>query len=244
MATPFGIQLFSVRDSMEKDFEGTLKKLSEMGYTSVEFAGFYGKSAKEVKEILKRCNLTVSGTHSSFDDLLNNYDEVVAYHKEIGNKYYIMPGYDLSSQAKIDRFTELVNPMCERLQKDGITLAFHNHAKEFYPLREGSVAFEQLIYRTDLKFEVDTYWAYVGMGDPVQLTQRISNRVVALHVKDGLGDKLTRGTPLGRGNAPVRDVVALGNSLSIPMVVESETCYPDGLTEARISIDYLRSLEK
>jgi len=239
--TPIGIQLYSVRDGMEKDFEGTLKKISELGYTSVEFAGFFGRTAEQVNEILNKYNLKVSGTHSSFDDLVNKYEETVAYHKAIGNKYYIIPGYDLWSQEKLDKFVSEVNPICEKLAKDGITLAFHNHYKEFEVLENGEMVYEQLIYRTNLKLEVDTYWAFIGMKNPIGLLERLGDRVIFAHIKDG--DVNKNGKPLGLGEAPVKDVVAYVKSKVIPMVVESETCNPSGLEEAEICINYLNSLE-
>ena len=235
-----GIQLYSVRDSMETDFEGTLKKISELGYTSVEFAGFYGKTADEINSLLERYNLKLSGTHSSFDDLLNNYEETVAYHKAIGNKNYIIPGYDLWSQQKLDRFVEQVNPICRRLAEDGITLGFHNHNKEFEMLENGEVVYEQLIYRTELKLEVDTYWAFVGMKNPLGLLDRLGDRVNFVHIKDGLADG--NGKPLGMGEAPVAEIVRKAKEKGIPMVVESETCNPTGLVEAEICIKYLNTL--
>ncbi len=235
-----GIQLYSVRDGMETDFEGTLKKISELGYTSVEFAGFYGKTADEVNRLLEQYNLKLSGTHSSFDDLLNNYEETVAYHKAIGNKNYIIPGYDLWSQGKLDRFVEQINPICERLAKDGITLGFHNHNKEFEVLENGEVVYEQLIYRTNLRLEIDTYWAFVGMKNPLGLLDRLADRVNFVHVKDGMADG--SGKPLGMGEAPVAEIVKKAQAMGIPMVVESETCNPTGLAEAEICINYLKTL--
>lgn len=235
-----GIQLYSVRDSMETDFEGTLKKISELGYTSVEFAGFYGKTADEINSLLEQYNLKLSGTHSSFDDLLNNYEETVAYHKAIGNKNYIIPGYDLWSQQKLDKFIEQVNPICRRLAEDGITLGFHNHNKEFEMLENGEVVYEQLIYRTELKLEVDTYWAFVGMKNPLGLLDRLGDRVNFVHIKDGLADG--NGKPLGMGEAPVAEIVRKAKEKGIPMVVESETCNPTGLAEAEICIKYLNTL--
>ncbi len=236
-----GIQLYSVRDSMENDFEGTLKKVSELGYTSVEFAGFFGRSADEINELLKKYNLKLSGTHSFFDDLVNNYEETVAFHKAIGNKHYIIPGHDLWSQEKLDKFVAEVNPICERLAKDGITLGFHNHHKEFEVLENGEVVYEQLVYRTKLMLEIDTYWAFVGMKNPLGLLERLKDRVNFVHIKDGLADG--NGKPLGLGEAPVKDIVAKAKQMNIPMVVESETCKPSGLSEAEICINYLKSLE-
>ncbi len=235
-----GIQLYSVRDSMEKDFEGTLKKVSELGYTSVEFAGFFGKTADEVNELLAKYKLKLSGTHSSLDDLVNNYDETVAFHKAIGNKNYIIPWYDFSSQKRIDEFVEKANALCTRLAEDGITLGFHNHHKEFEMLKNGEVVYEQLIYRTNLMLEIDTYWAFVGMKNPLGLLDRLKNRVNFVHIKDGLKDG--NGKPLGLGEAPVKDIVAKAKALGIPMVVESETCNPSGLKEAEICINYLKSI--
>lgn len=238
--TPIGIQLFSVRDGMEIDFEGTLAKVSELGYDSVETAGFYGRTADEFNALLKKYDLKLIGTHSSFDDLVNNYDETVAFHKAIGNKYYIIPGYDLSSQEKLDRFVELVNPICDKLAEEGITLCYHNHDHEFEIHENGEVVYEQLLYRTKLKMEVDTYWAYVGMKNPIGLLKRLGDRVILTHIKDGFENR--EGKPLGLGTAPVKDVVDYVKAQGIPMVVESETCYPTGLDEAEICINYLNSI--
>ena len=154
----YGIQLYSVRDLAEKDLSAAVKRVAELGYSSVEFAGFFGHSPEEVNEMLRENNLRVSSTHSGFDDLVNNYDETVAFHKAIGNKLYIIPGYDLGSQEKLDGFVKKASEISKRLAADGITLAYHNHAHEFKLNADGSLIYEQLLYRTDLKLEVDTYF--------------------------------------------------------------------------------------
>lgn len=238
----YSIQLYSVRDSMATDFEGTLKKVSELGYTNVEFAGFYDRTPEQVNEILAKYNLKISGTHSSLDDLINNFDETVAFHKAIGNKNYIIPSYNLSNQEKIDYFVEKVNEIAPKLKAEGINLGFHNHSGEFLMREDGSVPYEQLIYRTDIMLELDTFWAFVGMENPVAMMERIKDRIGFIHIKDGLADG--NGKPLGMGEAPLKDVYAKALELGIPMVVESETVTPSGLDEASICIDYLHSLEK
>ena len=240
MSKDIGIQLYSVRDTMKTDFEGTLKRISELGYKSVEFAGFFDRTAEEVKQLLNKYNLELSGTHSSFDDLVENYEQTVAYHKALGNKYYVISSCNLWSQEALDRFVELVNPLCRRLAEDGITLGFHNHYREFEVLENGEMAYEQLIYRTDLKFEVDTYWAFVGMKNPIGLLERLGDRVILVHIKDGFADK--RCKPLGLGETPVKEIVQWVQNAKIPMVVESETHNPSGLEEAKICIEYLNSI--
>ena len=86
----YGIQLYSVRDAMEKDVASTLQKIADMGYKYVEFAGFFGHSAQEIRSMLDSTGLVCSGTHSSWEDLRpGKIMETIAYHKAIGNPYYI-----------------------------------------------------------------------------------------------------------------------------------------------------------
>ncbi len=237
----YGLQLYSIRDIYEQGIDNALKNVSELGYTSVEFAGFYDCTAKQVREALDKYNLKIEGSHSPLAPLLDDYDNTVAFHKEIGNPRYIIPAHSLGNQAALDKFVDQVNVLSKKLAAEGITLGFHNHSGEFLPQGDGSVIMEQLIYRTDLKLEIDTFWAFVGMKNPVALLNRLGDRVNIVHIKDG--NEEHRGMPLGKGVAPVKDVVAKVKEMGIPMIVESETLTPDGLTEAKIWIDYLRSLE-
>ena len=238
----YGIQMFSVRDITEKNMEGALCGLSEMGYKFVEFAGFFGIPAKEIRAMLDKYGLEVSGTHTGWKEVAEHFDETVAYHKEIGNTTIIVPGADLSSQAKLDEFIAMANEFQPKLAKEGIRFGYHNHAHEFKPNTDGSMIHDQLVYRTNLDIEVDTFWAYVGMGHPVELLERLKDRIHVIHIKDGFADG--RGMPLGKGEAPVADVYKKAVEMGVPMVVESETLTPDGMTEAKICIDYLRSQEK
>ena len=237
----YGIQLYSIRDIAEKNLEKAVFGAARLGYKSVEFAGFFGHTADEINDMLNRSGLRLSGTHSSFNDLEEKYDETVAFHKAIGNRNYIIPGYDLSSQEKLDRFVESANSLRKKLAADGIKLSYHNHAHEFIPNSDGSVIFEQLLYRTELTFEVDTYWAFVGMKNPIMLLDRVKDRLEFIHIKDGTADG--RGYPLGKGCAPLEEVYDYALKKSIPLIVESETCEPDGITEAEICINYLKKLE-
>lgn len=240
--TRIALQLYSVRDFMKVDFEETLKKVSLLGYTGVEFGGFFDKSSETVKNLLKKYNLNVIGSHSLINDLIDNYDETVAFHKVIGNKNYVIPGADLSCQEKIDKFVDLVVPLTEKLSTDGITLSFHNHANAFVLNPDGTLPYEQLIYRTKIMFEIDTFWAYIGMSNPIILMERLRERTNFIHIKDGLKDKT--GKPLGLGETPIKDIYLKADEMGIPVIVESETLNPDGMTEAKICINYLLDIQK
>lgn len=205
----YGLQLFSVRDIAEKNLAVALKRTVELGYSSVEFASFYGYSAEDIAMLLKENGLKISGTHSPFCDLCDRYESIVAYNKAIGNKNYIIPSIDLSDQEKLDFFVEKVNEIQPKLAADGITLSYHNHNFEFLPNKDGSQIFDQLLYRTKINFELDTY----GVG-----------------------------RPLGEGEAPVAEVYNKARCLGIPMIVENQHCIPDGITQAKICINYLKNL--
>ena len=238
----YGIQLYSVRDLTEKNMEEALRQVSELGYKFVEFAGFFGIPAEEIKAMLDKYGLKVSGTHTGWKEIAEHFEETVAYHKAIGNKNIIIPGGDFSDQKKLDALIDMINEFQPKLAAEGITLGYHNHHREFLPTKDGSNIEDQLIYRTNLDLEIDTYWAFVGMKHPIELLERLGDRVKVIHIKDG--DAEGNGTPLGMGTAPVADVYAKALEMGLPMVVESETCNPDGMTEAKICIEYLKSLEK
>ena len=238
----YGIQLYSVRDAMKEDVRGTLKKIADMGYTSVEFAGFFGHSAEEIRGMLEETGLRISGTHSSFEDLRpSKIAETLAYHRAIKNTDYIVPGADLSTLEKIEDFCHVMNFAQPILAAEGIRLGYHNHSHEFAVQPYGTTVHAELERRLSVHFEIDTFWAFNAGCDPVAVLERLSERIHVIHVKDGfLGGK---GMPLGQGEAPVRAVVDYAVKNGIQMVVESETLSPSGLAEAEACIAYLRSIE-
>ncbi len=238
----YGIQMYSVRDITKDNLDGALRQVAELGYKYVEFAGFFGHTAEDVKAMLDKYGLVCSGTHTGWQEVAENFEETVKFHKTIGNKNIIVPGCDLSTQEKIDEFVAMANEFQPKLAAEGINFGYHNHAHEFRPNEDGSMIHDQLVYRTNLDLEIDTYWAYVGMQHPVKLMERLKDRLKVIHIKDGSADG--NGTPLGMGTAPVADVYAKAVEMGLPMVVESETLKPDGITEAKICIEYLKSLEK
>lgn len=238
----YGVQLYSVRDKTQLDMRGTLSQIARQGYSFVEFAGFFGQASADIATWLKECGLSVSGTHTGLKELLEKTEETIAYHKQIGNTCILVPYAELDTQAKLDAFIGDMNGLQKRLAGEGIRLGYHNHDQEFKPNKDGSVAFEQLIYRTTLDLEIDTFWAYAAGVDPVALLNRLQKRVPVIHIKDGFENG--EGMPLGKGTAPVKAVYEAAKKLGMAMVVESETLKPDGLTETDICVKYLRSLEK
>ncbi len=239
----YSIQLYSVRDG--KSLDDILKGVAEIGYKEVEFAGYKGHTAAEVRTMLDKYGLAVSGIHDTINPLLENFDNTIEFSKKIGNKHFIICSHDVSSQEKIDELVANINMLVPKLREHGITLGYHNHERELTVNEDGSLPFDQLIYRTDIEFEVDTYWAYVAMKNPIAVLERVKDRLTFIHLKDGKGDaNRSSGEPLGLGDAPVNDCYywAIANGKRI--VVESETLKPSGMAEAKICFDYIKIIEK
>ena len=242
MGKNYGIQLYSVRDAMGKDMASAMQKVADLGYKYVEFAGFFGNTAAQVKEMLDKTGLICSGTHSPWTDLRpSKIAETIAYHKTIGNTDYIVPGADLSTLEKIEEFCAVLNYAQPILAAEGIKLGYHNHSHEFKVMPWGSTIHSEIERRTKVDFEIDTFWTFNAGVDSIQVLERLKDRIHVIHLKDGfMGGK---GTPLGQGEAPVKAVVEYASAKGLTMVVESETMTPSGLDEAAACIEFLKTLE-
>ncbi|HJB98417.1 MAG TPA: sugar phosphate isomerase/epimerase [Candidatus Acutalibacter pullicola] len=236
----YGLQMFSVRDVTEQDMEGALRQVAEMGYASVEFAGFMGHPAEQIKAWLDQYGLEVSGTHTGMalltDELL---EETIAYHKAIGCKNIIVPYEKFATKADIDAFVDRVKVIEPKLKEAGITLQYHNHDHEFKPNEDGLIAEEELLQRTDILLEVDTYWVYAAGKDPVEFLKEHKDRIQVIHLKDGKGGHTC--ASLGQGIAPVAEVRKAALELGLDMVVESEGLEPTGMEEVKRCIDFLKA---
>ena len=238
----YGLQMYSVRDAAEKDLLGTLEKVAALGYQYAEFAGFFGYSAEAVRDKLLECGMEVSSTHTGMQELADDViGETIRYHKTLGNRLIVLPWADLDNQQKLDDFVAQTEKVQARLADEGIRLGYHNHAHEFKPNADGSCIWEQLEERTRLDLEIDTYWAFVGGRDPLEMMERLKERVRIIHIKDGMADG--SGRPLGMGEAPAAAVYRKAVELGDRLIVESETCQPSGLEEARICMDFLKAQE-
>ena len=201
----YGLQLFSVRDVTERDMEGALRQVAEMGYRSVEFAGFFGHSAQEIKGWLDKYGLTASGTHTGMSELTGDkLQETIAYHQAIGCRNLIVPYESFATKGEIDAFIQRVQQVEPQLNAAGITLHYHNHDHEFKPNQDGLIPEEELLARTNLLLEVDTYWVYAAGKDPVAFLQEHKDCIRVIHLKDGKGGDAC--ASLGQGIAPVAQV--------------------------------------
>lgn len=238
--TEYGLQLYSVRDAMEKDLPGTLRAVAEMGYKKVEFAGYFGYSAEDIKKILADNGLKVCGTHTGFSALQPDaLDGTLAFNKALGNKNIIIPSAPIGGRFALAKTIKRINELVPLLKKQGFTLSYHNHSAEFKKKLFCPVPHDEMQQKTDINFEIDTYWAYAAGVDPIELMTKLKDRIVLIHLKDGVLTKGCEGKSLGQGTATVKEVLAYAEKAGFEIVVESEGLEPDGLSEVKRCIDFL-----
>lgn len=185
---PIGLQLYSVRKDCEKDFFGVLRAVGDMGYDGVEFAGYYGRTARELRRMLEECGLTVAGAHVGIDNLLGpKLEETIAFHRELGNTFIVVPGLPkerTASRRAWEETADLFTGLAETLRVAGMRLGYHNHMVEFQEL-EGVKPWDLLFDRTDdVIMQLDTGNAMHGGGDPVHYLQKYPGRAVTVHLKE------------------------------------------------------------
>ncbi len=184
-----GLQLYSVRDDLAKDFEGTLQAVKDMGYDYVEFAGFYDKSAEEVKSILEKIGLTAISVHQGNQLFLENGQEAVDYLAEVGVKYCAIPWYDVTKLKGTTAWDNTKKEFIEygqALKNAGIKMLYHNHDFE-YKLFEGKYLIDWLYEEIPsdlLDPEFDTCWVRYAGEDPCKYIEKYAGRVDVIHLKD------------------------------------------------------------
>ena len=193
MNFPIAIQLYSVRDDMANDFEGTLKKVKALGYDGVEFAGLFGKSAAEIKAMCDEIGLTPISAHVPFVGMMAD-PELLSTYAEIGCKYVVIPYLTEEYRPGNDKFNEVIEGakmLGEKANSRGMKLCYHNHDFEFVKL-DGEYALDILYNEVPaelLQTELDTCWVNVGGENPAQYIRKYSGRAEIVHLKDFVGAK-------------------------------------------------------
>jgi sugar phosphate isomerase/epimerase len=186
---PIALQLYSVRKECERDLPGTLAAVAEMGYEGVEFAGYYGRSAQELRAMLDELGLRVAGTHIGLNTLQGDLSaETVAFNRALGNRFLIVPGLPEarrnSRQAWLET-AEIFNEISMQLDKEGMYTGYHNHAIEFQPM-DGELPWDTFFGNTrqEVVMQVDIGNALHGGGDPVPYIARYPGRALTVHLKE------------------------------------------------------------
>ncbi len=262
LADPYGmsigLQLYTVRDHMEKDLEGTLKRVAEIGYREVELGSFdyYGKKPAELRQILTDHGLKIISTHFTESQLKSDLEKHIAEAKECGVTYIGLASLDEQDRKSLEavkRDAEWFNQIGKSVRRAGCRFDYHGHNFD-YAAVEGAVVYDELIRRTDPKlvnFELDCFWCVRAGKDPVDYFHRFPGRFPQLHIKDlKPGYPPTTGederppfTEVGQGVIDWKKIFKAARAGGMKhFYVEQDTCERDSLESAKISYNYLHNL--
>jgi sugar phosphate isomerase/epimerase len=188
---PIMLQLYNVRNELGQDFDGTLKKVADMGYKYVELAlaSFYKKTAAQFKESLDKAGLTAISAHVPFGDMVKDPEGVIGFHIDVGCKFIAIPFLseeDRSTGPNYETVKKEIAKLGEIVNKKGGVLLYHNHEFEFADYK-GKYALDDLydsIPASLLQTQIDTCWAKVGGVVPAEYILKYKGRAPVVHLKD------------------------------------------------------------
>ena len=183
---PVGLQLYSVREQCKDDLPGTLAAVAKIGYKGVEFAGYHGRSAKELRKLLDDNGLVACGTHTPYESVLGDkLKATIEFNQTIGNKFLIVPWMNetQSKQVWLDR-AKLFNELADQVKADGMWVGYHAHAHDFKPI-DGVSAWDLFFGNTkaDVVMQLDTSNCCDGGADPVAILKKYPGRARSIHIK-------------------------------------------------------------
>ncbi len=198
---PIGLQLYSVRGDCEKDLPGTLKAVAKMGYQGVEFAGYYGRTAEELRKMLDENGLKCCGTHIGLDTLLGDQlKKTVEFNRTLGNRFLIVSymGEDrLGSIEKAKETAQLFTELAAKVKAENMRVGYHAHGGDFTKI-DGKTRWEAFFdcAGPDVAMQMDLGNCLEGGGDPIAMLKKYPGRSATIHLKEHGGKP---GSVIGEG---------------------------------------------
>lgn len=245
---PVAVQLYTIRDASSADFPGALRKVAQIGYKYVEFAGFNGFTPAQIKPVLDELGLTVVAAHVGFDGFEGGKaDQTYADYKAIGAPFIVIPY--LSEDRRPDaagykNVAKQLNELAKTSKSHNIKIGYHNHDFEFNQKWDGVTGMDILIQETDpewVKFELDTYWALKAGYHPAEFMAKYPGRFSLLHIKDMNPDDKSF-AEVGTGILPLAEIISGAPAAgATALIVEQDVCKRDPLESIEISYNNMKA---
>jgi sugar phosphate isomerase/epimerase len=252
---PIGLQLYSVRNLLPKDFDGTLHQLGEAGYRAVEAAGYFNRTAAEFRHAMDQAGLRCISAHHTLLEFRSRLDELIEFGHTLGLEYLVCSssgGVHRNPEGKgeltLDDWRYVAgefNRIGEKLRAAGITFGVHNHIPEF-AVENGVTVYDELLRLTEPKyvaFEMDCGWVTAAGHNPVEYLRRSPERFPLMHVKDmtrEAGGKF-HSVVLGTGVIDYAPILRAATGLK-HYFIEQEEFAGDPMSELRADAEYMRKL--
>jgi sugar phosphate isomerase/epimerase len=243
-----GLQLYTVRSEMQTSVERTLFEIGRIGYKEVEFAGYFNRPPRAIRQLLERNDLKSPSGHTSIEVLRSGWYRTLNDASEIGQKWLVVPSLPESDRNSLDalkRTAELLNRSGQDAKTFKIRVAFHNHDVEFREV-EGKRIIDVLLEETDpelVDFEMDLYWITKAGADPFDYFTRFPKRFPLVHVKDSGGAPEHEMTEVGRGTINFGKLFAEREKAGMKHFFVEHDRPAEPLSSVRTSYRYLDSLE-
>jgi sugar phosphate isomerase/epimerase len=247
---PIALQMYTLREETARDFVGTLRKVAEIGYAGVEFAGTGGLTAQELQRLLDDLGLRPAGSHTGLDELERNLNAALDFSQAIGNSVIVCPYLPENRRRSADAYravAELLNRVGGACREHGLQLCYHNHDFEFQQF-DGQYGLDILLGATDrelVELELDTYWVKKAGEDPVAYIRKYAGRCPLIHLKDMAADEKGSFAEVGEGTMDWPAIFAAAEPAGARWyIVEQDTCRRPPLESVAISLRNLRAMGK
>jgi sugar phosphate isomerase/epimerase len=248
-----GVQLYTVRDALQRDFEGTLARVAQIGYKEVEFAGYFAEPTKlkpvppRTRQILDSDGLSAPSTHVPYSALSpDKWPRVIEASQILGHKYVVNPSIDEQLTKTADGWkqaAETFNRAGSESLRSGIQFGYHNHTGEFKAV-DGKLPYDILLSECDphlVKMEMDLGWAHVAGVDPLKYFSQYPGRFPLVHVKDF--DRNGQMTEVGHGIIDWKRIFAQSNVAGIKHYFVEHDHPKSPFASIQTSYEYLKNLE-
>lgn len=245
---PVALQLYTVRDSMETDYLGTLRKVAQMGYTAVELDNPRHMPAAELRVLLADLGLRAVASHIGFDDLVRDPAGALSAAKELGCDYAVCPSIPEERRGDAAAYRaagEALTHAAAAARAHGLGFAYHNHAYEFERL-DGRTIYDILMEAASadlVSAEFDVYWAQYGGVDPVAAIRALGSRCRLIHLKDMSNDADRTYAEVGEGILDMEAIVAAGQDAGVQwyIVEQDESIKRPSVEAAALSFRTMRA---
>lgn len=270
MSIPVALQLYTVRDALDNDFAGTLKKVREMGYEWVELSGLKGADPQDIRRMLEDAGLRTMSSHVPFAEMSEDIDDTIRRYSAVGCQYMAIPWLPeemRDTPQALANTIERITALGKRVSEAGMTLLYHNHDFEFKTF-DGQYVLDILydsIPAAYLQTQIDTCWVRFSGVDPAEYLLKYAGRAPLVHLKDYvqhgdadgvpyelIGNDKTKGgakagfefCPVGHGVQDMPPILAASEKIGASFVIveQDRSVGRSSLEAARLSREYLASL--
>lgn len=244
-----GLQLYTVKDELEKDYLGTIRKVGKMGYDGVEFPGgvMEAASAEDIKRTADDAGLEIAGAVFMLDELENKYDEILQYCRKINCPVIVFPWILEEDRTKVGylKIAQRLNAMGKRLKNENIKLLYHIHGYEFENF-DGKTGIDIMIEESNPEYfnlEIDVYWVEWARVNSVEFMKKYGSRSPSIHFKDMKDKKEMQDVEVGDGIIDMSNLVREGIKYNVDwFIVEQEAFDRPTLESADISLKNLKRI--